>query len=67
MDATSQKQKPHTDISILIPVCCEAATKAHKIATDEAKKYPTNFHEVYLAIYNNQFNILYKNILKQFE
>jgi hypothetical protein len=57
----------HTDISILIPVCSEASRKAHAIAIAEAKKYPTKFHEVYLTIYNHEFNKLYTNILKQFE
>ena len=61
------KQLSHTDISILIPVCSEASRKAHDKAIAEAKKYPAKFHEVYLAIYNHEFNILYTNILKQFE
>ena len=61
------KNQIHTDISILIPVCSEASRKAHAIAIAEAKKYPERFHEVYLAIYNYEFNKLYKNILKQFE
>jgi hypothetical protein len=61
------KKLSHTDISILIPVCSEASRKAHAIAIEEAKKYPERFHEVYLAIYNYEFNKLYKNILKQFE
>jgi hypothetical protein len=61
------KKLSHIDISILIPVCSEASRKAHTIAIEEAKKYPERFHEVYLAIYNYEFNKLYKNILKQFE
>uniref|UniRef100_A0A6C0LQH0 Uncharacterized protein n=1 Tax=viral metagenome TaxID=1070528 RepID=A0A6C0LQH0_9ZZZZ len=61
------KKLSHTDISILIPVCSEASRKAHTIAIEEAKKYPERFYEIYLAIYNYEFNKLYKNILKQFE
>jgi hypothetical protein len=61
-----KNQQTHTNISILIPVCSEASRKAHAIAIAEAKKYPTKFHEVYLTIYNHEFNILYLNILKQF-
>jgi hypothetical protein len=59
--------KLHTDIKLLIPVCSEASAKAHTVAIEEAKKYPDRFQEVYLAIYNYEFNKLYKNILKQFE
>jgi hypothetical protein len=61
-----KNQQTHTNISILIPVCSEASRKAHTIAIAEAKKYPAKFHEVYLTIYNHEFNILYLNILKQF-
>jgi len=61
-----KKQQTHTDISILIPVCSEASRKAHAVAIAEAKKYPERFHEVYLTIYNYEFNKLYKNILTQF-
>lgn len=60
------KQLIHTDISILIPVCSEASRKAHDKAIAEAKKYPDRFQQVYLAIYNHEFNKLYTNILKQF-
>ena len=66
MDLTYQKQKSHTDINILLPVCSESAAKAHKIAINEAKKYPERFHEVYLAIYNHEFNKLYTSLIKQF-
>ena len=61
-----KKQQTHTDINILIPVCSEASRKAHAVAIAEAKKYPERFHEVYLTIYNHEFNKLYKNILTQF-
>jgi len=67
MDVNYPIQLSHTDISILIPVCSEASRKAHTKAIAEAKKYPERFHEVYLAIYNHEFNILYTSILKQFE
>jgi len=65
MDIT-YKHQLRTDINILIPVCCEAAKKAHKIAIEEAKKYPDRFQEIYVVIYNHEFNRLYSNILKQF-
>jgi hypothetical protein len=61
------KKLSHTDISILIPVCSEASRKAHDKAIAEAKKYPERFHEVYLAIYNYEFNTIYTTIIKQFE
>ena len=61
-----KNQQTHTNISILIPVCSEASRKAHAIALAEAKKDPERFHEVYLTIYNHEFNKLYKNILTQF-
>jgi len=61
------KKQTHTDISILIPVCSEASRKAHSIAIAEAKKYPDQFYEIYLAIYNHEFTKLYKSILTQFE
>lgn len=60
------KNQIHTDISVLIPVCSEASRKAHAIAIAEAKKYPTKFHEVYLAIYNHEFIAIYTDIIKQF-
>ena len=65
MDVKYTKQS-HTDISILIPVCSEASRKAHDKAITEAKKYPERFHEVYLAIYNHEFNKLYTFLIKQF-
>jgi hypothetical protein len=61
------KKLSHTDISILIPVCSEASRKAHAIAIAEAKKYPERFQQIYLAIFNHEFSILYTDILKQFE
>jgi hypothetical protein len=57
----------HTDISILIPVCSEASRKAHKIAIEEAKKYPDRFQEIYLVVYNHEFTNIYTNLIKQFE
>jgi hypothetical protein len=62
-----KKQQTHTDIKLLIPVCSEASAKAHTIALTEAKKYPAKFQEVYLAIFNHEFTIIYTDILKQFE
>ena len=55
-----------TDIKLLIPVCSEASAKAHAIAIAEAKKYPDNFHQIYLTIYNQEFILLYTSLLKQF-
>ena len=60
------KQSSHTDISVLIPVCSEASRKAHDKAIAEARKYPDRFQQIYLAIYNHEFNKLYTDILKQF-
>jgi hypothetical protein len=60
------KKQTHTNISILIPVCSEASRKAHAVAIAEAKNYPERFYEVYLTIYNHEFNKLYKSILTQF-
>jgi len=59
--------KLHTDIKLLIPVCSEASAKAHTIAIATAKKYPDNFHQIYLTVYNQEFIIIYKSLLKQFE
>lgn len=67
MDVKQSNRQTHTDIKILVPVCSEAANKAHVAAIIEAKKYPDRFHQVYLAIYNHEFTVLYTNILKQFE
>lgn len=60
------KQSSYTDISVLIPVCSEASRKAHDKAIAEARKYPDRFQQIYLAIYNHEFNKLYTDILKQF-
>ena len=56
----------NTDIKMLLPVCSEAAAKAHKIAIEAAKNHPDKFHEVYLSIYNREFNKLYTLLIKQF-
>lgn len=56
----------HTDVNILIPVCYEASRKAHELAINTAKKYPEQFHQMYLSIYVEEFNKIYLSILTQF-